>query len=140
MTKFPFKDAEQKKRYNQIYRENQRELREEARIEMLRTVNETIAEHNPTDINSLLQLDTDLRFYKTYGDFKRDHPDAQFSEFLTYQSDEKEWLFERQSERVLAVQRALVFLDGSEPKMRIWREMFPRFFEKYEHKIEVLQS
>jgi hypothetical protein len=128
----PFKDTESKKRYNQHYREQQAELKAEAKADMLRTINRTIAERNPFDMNGLLLLDTDLSFYKTFGDFRRDHPDAKFPEFLDYQSDQKEWLFQAKSERALAVQRAITFLDGSEPKMQIWREMFPRFFERYE--------
>jgi hypothetical protein len=140
VTKFPFKDAEQKRLYNQHYREQQKEVRESARIEMLRTVNETISKLFPSDVNGLLLIDTDLTFYKTFSDYRRDHPNASFPEFQDYQCDQKEWVFERKSERVEAVSKALEYLDGSEPKMREWRKTFPKFFEKWVQKKEEVEQ
>jgi hypothetical protein len=140
VTKFPFKDAEQKRAYMESFRLKKREEKEEARIDMLATVNKTIMSQNRFDINGLLLLDTDLRFYKSFGDYKRSNPSATFPEFLAYQSDFSEWLNERKSERFLAVQKAIEYLTQYEPKTQVWRKMFPRFFEKYQQKEEVSQS
>lgn len=133
----PFKDAEQKRAYMESFRQKKREAKEEARIEMIHTVNNVISQLNPTDVNGLLLIDTDLTYYKSFGDFRRSHPNASYPEYEEYSSDQKIWLFTAKSERIKAVQRAFVYLDQFEPQTKVWRKQFPKFFSKYE---EVSQS
>ena len=130
----PFKDPEAKKRYMENYREKQREQRDQERQEMLSTVNRTIAEQNPFDVNGLRLLDTNLSFYKSFGDYRHDHPNAIFPEYEEYQQDQKGWLNERKNERVLAVSKAIEYLVSFEqnPKIQLWKKLFPKFFKKYE--------
>jgi hypothetical protein len=130
----PFKNPEAKKAYMESYREKKRELRDQERQEMLATFNRTISAQNPLDINSLLQLNTNLTFYKNFGDYKRDHPDAKYENYSEYEEIQKSWLSDRKSERALAVQKALTYLVEFEqnPKIQLWRKLFPKFFKKYE--------
>lgn len=133
----PFKDAEQKRQYMESFRQKKCEEKEFEREKMLDMVNRVISAQNPSDINGLLLIDTDLTYYKSFGDFRKDHPAAQFPEFQEYQSDQKEWLFERKSDRVKAVQRALAYLtEFEQAKTEQWRKLFPKFFSKYEQKEE----
>lgn len=126
---------EANKRYYEKHRVQREKLalnRRLEREEMLATVNETISKLNPSDVNGLLLIGSNLRT-PLFGEYLREHPNAKWGEYDEYREDQQEWISERKSERFNAVQKAIEYLDEFEPKAQVWRKLFPEFFKKHEN-------